>query len=252
MIMSSVFDKQKECCLAGLDLSRKGSIDTPILQLTEFINNNPDMFSLSSCSGRVVILREAEDLSAGVRKSGCEWLLVSHETVEFDSEVRDLLSGRDRSVQGCLTLKFEPFVLHVQCRDLSTARRVCCVGSGSGFRNSGLTVSRSGKIVTAVRSTHGLEVPLTDDQGADLVSPEYVRFVVGKANIKMEENLKRIEKFQRGLQVEFARKSSSDIEESRVSEKKEVYRRKNKPLRDKTTKQHQEETDVLDDFTFPG
>jgi len=31
----------------------------------------------------------------------------------------------------------------------------------SGFRNSGLTLGKAGKIVLAVRSTHGLEVPLT-------------------------------------------------------------------------------------------
>ena len=29
----------------------------------------------------------------------------------------------------------------------------------SGFRNSGITVGRAGKFVSAVRSTHGLEVP---------------------------------------------------------------------------------------------
>ena len=253
-IMTSVFDKQKESCLAGLDLSRKGSIDTPILRLTEFINNDPAMFSLSSCSGRVVLLRESEDLTSGVRKSGCDWLLVSHHTIDFESQVSSLLSDRDRAVKGCLVLKFEPFVLHVQCRDLATARRLCCVATGAGFRNSGITVSKNGKTVTAVRSTHGLEVPLTDDQGEDLVSQEYVRFVVKKANFKMEENLKRIERFERDLFSEFSPRISPDTEDDPPSDRKEklVYRRKNKPARDKSKSLIQADIDVLDDFTFPG
>ena len=249
--MTDIFDKQKKSCLEGLDLSRKGSIDAPILKLTEFINNNPDLFTLSSCSGRVVILREAEAGTSGVRKSGCDWLVVSHHILKFDSEVRNILSDRDRDLKGCLVLKFEPFVLHVQCRDMNSARRVCCVATGSGFRNSGITLGKNGKTVIAVRSTHGLEVPLTDDDGADLVSEDFIKFVVSKANLKMEENFKRIEKFERELVSEFSLPTRPSNGEGPSSVRKEVYRRKNKPVKDKTGRPD-ESDDVLDDFTFPG
>lgn len=113
----------------------------------------------------------------------------------------------------------------------------------SGFRNSGLTIGKTGKIITvnpfnikdiscslekikliliinaiktalciviiygvkasmspscvlslqAVRSTHGLEVPLSH-AGKLLVEHEYIRFLAQVVNRKMEENLKRIEK----------------------------------------------------------
>ena len=251
--MTDLFDKQKRSCLEGLDLSRKGSIDAPILNLTEYINNNPDMFTLSSCSGRIVILREAEAGTSGVRKSGCDWLVVSHDTMQFDSQVRNILSDRDQHLKGCVVLKFEPFVLHVQCRDISSARRVCCAATGSGFRNSGITLGKkNGKIVMAVRSTHGLEVPLTDDDGADLVSEDFIRFVVNKANHKMGENFKRIKKFERELASEFSTPTTPS-EGGPVSVRKEVYRRKKKPVKDKTVRQEKNEADdVLDDFTFPG
>ena len=250
--MMDLFDKQKKFCLEGLDLSRKGSIDAPILKLTEQINNHPDMFTLSSCSGRVVILREAEAGTSGVRKAGCDWLVVSHTRLEFDSQVRNILADRDRQLKGCLVLKFEPFVLHVQCRDISSARRACCVATGSGFRNSGITVGKKGKTVIAVRSTHGLEVPLTDDDGVDLVSEDFIRFVVSKANLKMEENIKRIEKFERELIAEFSTPTTPSQDDP-VSVRKEVYRRRNKPVRVKIDRQEEDDTeDVLDDFTFPG
>ena len=49
-IEKSVFDRQKEDALVGVDLSRKGSIDQPIVGLTEVINIHRDTFTLSSCS----------------------------------------------------------------------------------------------------------------------------------------------------------------------------------------------------------
>lgn len=45
--------------------------------------------------------------------------------------------------------------------------------------------------VQAVRSTHGLEVPLSHG-GKLLVGEEYVHFLTQKANQKMEENFRRI------------------------------------------------------------
>ncbi|XP_041753107.1 tRNA wybutosine-synthesizing protein 3 homolog, partial [Coregonus clupeaformis] len=44
-------------------------------------------------------------------------------------------------------VKFEPIVLHVQCRQLDEAQLLHSVAINSGFRNSGLTVSKKGKII---------------------------------------------------------------------------------------------------------
>ena len=45
----NLFDKQKSECFAKLDLSRKGSIDQPILNIIQTFNQHNDYFSLSSC-----------------------------------------------------------------------------------------------------------------------------------------------------------------------------------------------------------
>jgi tRNA wybutosine-synthesizing protein 3 len=49
----------------------------------------------------------------------------------------------------------------------------------SGFRNSGITLGKHGKVILAVRSCVGLEVPLTDD-GIMLVSEEVCIMVVSQ------------------------------------------------------------------------
>ncbi|XP_020566416.1 tRNA wybutosine-synthesizing protein 3 homolog isoform X3 [Oryzias latipes] len=158
-----------------------------------------------------------------VQKKDCRWLFISHDPCRSE----DLVSALSRS-SGEAVLKFEAFVLHVQCHRLEdaqllvrAARRVFAnvqmtficgkdllmlrrnlhsVAVNSGFRNSGLTVSRSGKIIMAVRSTHGLEVPLSHG-GKLLVGEEYVHFLTQKANQKMEENFRRIHRFFQILQA---------------------------------------------------
>ena len=72
-----------------------------------------------------------------------------------------------------------------------------------GFKNSGLTVGGKGgwKIVLAVRSAHGLEVPLTDASGRTLlVSREYFNHVVSSANEKLAVNEDRHQRLHRRLQ----------------------------------------------------
>ncbi|KAM9720063.1 tRNA wybutosine-synthesizing protein 3 homolog isoform 3-T3 [Menidia menidia] len=97
-------------------------------------------------------------------------------------------------------LKFEPFVLHVQCRRLEDAQLMHSVAVNSAFRNSGITVSKKGKIMTAIRSTHGLEVPLTHN-GKLLVEHDYIHFLIQKVNAKMEQNIQRIQRFYKSLQA---------------------------------------------------
>uniref|UniRef100_A0A8C6YXF8 tRNA wybutosine-synthesizing protein 3 homolog n=2 Tax=Nothoprocta perdicaria TaxID=30464 RepID=A0A8C6YXF8_NOTPE len=83
------------------------------------------------------------------------------------------------------------------------------VAMDSGFRNSGITVGKKGKIMMAVRSTHCLEVPLSH-MGKLLVSEEYIEFLVHIANQKMEENMRRIDRFYNCLQLALKPAPSAD------------------------------------------
>ena len=53
-----LFDRQKSNVLESSDLSRKGNVDKDIRDLLEKMNSNKNYFSLSSCSGRIIILRQ--------------------------------------------------------------------------------------------------------------------------------------------------------------------------------------------------
>uniref|UniRef100_A0A3Q0QTD5 tRNA wybutosine-synthesizing protein 3 homolog n=1 Tax=Amphilophus citrinellus TaxID=61819 RepID=A0A3Q0QTD5_AMPCI len=182
---NSLFIQWKKQCLNKLDLSKKGSVDEGIEHVVSLLNSCEEYFTTSSCSGRIILI-DGVSQSSDVQKQNCVWLFVSHQKCTSD----DLMSA----LAGCCgdaVLKFEPFVLHLQCRRLEDAQLMHFVSINSGFRNSGVTVGKTGKIIMAVRSTHGLEVPLSHD-GKLLVQQEYIAFLTQVANQKMEENRRRI------------------------------------------------------------
>ena len=56
MSSNCLFDKQKLETLKTADLSRKGSFDQLIDDFLRHLNTHIDYFTLSSCSGRIVLL----------------------------------------------------------------------------------------------------------------------------------------------------------------------------------------------------
>ncbi|GFU37703.1 tRNA wybutosine-synthesizing protein 3 homolog [Nephila pilipes] len=186
------FPNKKEIVLKKEDLSRKGSIDEKIVELVNFINTQECYVTTSSCSGRTSVFIPSEH-----RKKGCDWLFLSHDIVAFE-DVSQALENHC----GSAALKFEPFVLHVQCSTVEAAQKLHTASIESGFRNSGLSISRKGKIISAVRSTLSLEVPLSCD-GKLLVSLEYISYVVNICNMKMKENWERIERLFSELKTIF-------------------------------------------------
>ncbi|XP_040607497.1 tRNA wybutosine-synthesizing protein 3 homolog isoform X2 [Mesocricetus auratus] len=205
------FGRWKAQSLGRADLSRKGSVDADAAPVVERLNAREEFFTTSSCAGRVLLL-DGSTNDSGIQKQHCRWLLVTHRPCVKDDVVAALKGATSNAV-----LKFEPFILHVQCRTLQDAQTLHSVAIESGFRNSGITVGKRGKTMLAVRSTHGLEVPLSH-KGKLMVTEEYIEFLLTIANQKMEENKKRIERFYSCLQHALERKATSSSH-SEIQEK---------------------------------
>ncbi|XP_077391771.1 tRNA wybutosine-synthesizing protein 3 homolog isoform X2 [Festucalex cinctus] len=193
--MEKSFSEWKKRCLSKSDLSKKGNVDEDIVHLVSLLNSYEEYFTTSSCSGRITVIDTAPE-SCVVQKKNLVWLFVSHMKCTFD----DVMSALDSSC-GSAVLKFEPFVLHVQCRTLEDAR------------------------LMAVRCTHSLEVPLSH-QGKLLVSHEYVHFLIGIANKKMEENLRRIERFYQSIQTTVMKNKHQTL----LDKEKKLATKKNKSI----------------------
>uniref|UniRef100_A0ABI7XTR8 tRNA wybutosine-synthesizing protein 3 homolog n=1 Tax=Felis catus TaxID=9685 RepID=A0ABI7XTR8_FELCA len=160
MDRNAEFKRWKAQGLSKADLSRKGSVDEDVVELVQLLNGREQYFTTSSCAGRIILL-DGNINGFKVQKQNCCWLLVTHKPCVKDD--------------------------------------VHSVAIDSGFRNSGITVGKRGKTMLAIRSTHGLEVPLSH-KGKLMVTEEYIDFLLKIANQKMEENKKRIERFYNCLQ----------------------------------------------------
>ncbi|XP_063114299.1 tRNA wybutosine-synthesizing protein 3 homolog isoform X2 [Cavia porcellus] len=185
MDRSAEFRRWKAQGLSKADLSRKGSVDEDVVDLVQLLNTQEQFFTTSSCAGRILLL-DGGISGFEIQKQNCCWLLVTHKPC-----VREDVLAALKKASGDAVLKFEPLVLHVQCRQLQDAQILHSVAVDSGFRNSGITVGKKGKTMLAVRSTHGLEVPLSH-KGKLMVTEEYIDFLLNIANQKLEENKKRI------------------------------------------------------------
>ncbi|XVE87787.1 hypothetical protein DITRI_Ditri19aG0016100 [Diplodiscus trichospermus] len=198
------FDKRKASTLASLssdetDKSPKGTLDTPIIPLLNAINNHPSYFSTSSCSGRISILSQPNpnpnsNHPTKKKARGGAWIFITHDTADPDSVISLLFTDSTKFTQiSELVFRFEPLIIAVECRDLSSAQNLVSLAIACGFRESGIT-SVSKRVIVGIRCSIRLEVPLGDTQKI-MVSKDYVRFLVEIANEKMEANRKRSEGF---------------------------------------------------------
>lgn len=227
MDLSAEFKRWKAQCLSKADLSRKGSVDEDVLEIVQLLNGQEQFFTTSSCAGRIILLDRSVNGSE-VQKQNCCWLLVTHKACVKDDVIVAL-----QKAKGDAILKFEPLVLHVQCRQLQDAQILHSVAIDSGFRNSGITVGKRGKTMLAVRSTHGLEVPLSH-QGKLMVTEEYINFLLKIANQKMEENKKRIERFYHCLQHALEKETVSTTSQPKEKVNTSYIRKKKKEPRKST------------------
>ncbi|XP_003830631.1 tRNA wybutosine-synthesizing protein 3 homolog isoform X3 [Pan paniscus] len=212
MDRSAEFRKWKAQCLSKADLSRKGSVDEDVVELVQFLNMRDQFFTTSSCAGRILLLDQGIN-GFEVQKQNCCWLLVTHKLGVKDD-------------------------VHSMAID-------------SGFRNSGITVGKRGKTMLAVRSTHGLEVPLSH-KGKLMVTEEYIDFLLNVANQKMEENKKRIERFYNCLQHALERETMTNLH-PKIKEKNNssyIHKKKRNPEKTRAqciTKESDEELENDDD-----
>uniref|UniRef100_A0A4X1UD35 tRNA wybutosine-synthesizing protein 3 homolog n=1 Tax=Sus scrofa TaxID=9823 RepID=A0A4X1UD35_PIG len=120
------------------------------------------------------------------------------------------------------------------------------------------TSSCAGRIILleqAVRSTHGLEVPLSH-KGKLMVTEEYIDFLLKIANHKMEENKKRIERFYNCLQLALEKETTTTNShpKEKIKEKNNSYKKKSNPgkAHDKCVTEENDKVLENDDDDDPG
>jgi tRNA wybutosine-synthesizing protein 3 len=182
------FTRRKQDCLKKDDKSSIGEWDPHILELCEKINKKANFYTLSSCAGRIVLIKNL------VKKGPDMFVFRSHEKVSF-SELKKALEnykGKDN-----LMFKQETCILHVCCEKIEDAENLLKIAREAGWKNSGI-MSTQGRIVCELRSTEYLAFPIFVG-GKILVDDDFLRVVVSEANEKLERSWQKIRALEKFL-----------------------------------------------------
>jgi tRNA wybutosine-synthesizing protein 3 len=177
------FQQRKEEVLSKLDKSSKGSWDKHVLKLCKRINELSDYYTTSSCSGRILIMVDQEKKAKGL------FLKVSHELVG-----NDYLENL-KLPKSLVKFKFEPFILHIACRELKDAEKLIKLGQKAGFKKMGL-ISFGKNFVVEFVGSDKLEFPLAIHKKF-LVSKEFIELVLEKSNNNLEKCWEKLERLRK-------------------------------------------------------
>ncbi|MDP3698670.1 MAG: tRNA wybutosine-synthesizing 3 family protein [Nanoarchaeota archaeon] len=176
------FPNNKKTFLAKSDKSKKGSIDEKVVSLLETINNLPDYYSTSSCSGRVYLWKGTG------KKSETQWLKVSHDLIGndfFDSDEKNAV----------VWLRLEGMIMHIACKDLGAANAL--LEKARKFYKKSCILTASSKIIVEIRGSEFMEMPLYKE-GKLLFSGDLL-WLKEVINQKLEKMWKDAEKFRKSI-----------------------------------------------------
>jgi tRNA wybutosine-synthesizing protein 3 len=193
----SVFEEQKKRALERLQI---GGADEEIAGIIEKINSFKDLFTTSSCSGRIALICLPEIGAKREAKFIGKW----HRPVTKEEvlEAIKLKSSAEASEKGEVWLLSQSPILHVSCRGLEKAKTLLRIAIQSGFKYSGIKAIANSKdnkkVVVEIVSTERMDVPLGKD-GVMFCSEAYMDFILPKANFMLERGKEKLKRFYYGL-----------------------------------------------------
>ena len=182
------FDKLKKSKLGKADKSTKGSIDKRIANLCELFNKEKDYFTLSSCAGRITLIKVS-----GTSKKTCDWAEVTHDLADYDKFKRIIegYKGKEK-----LLFKQEAPILHICTRDIEKAQQLVDTAKKCGFKRSGI-ISSNKKIVVEIVSTDLISTPVYDKKV--LITDSYLGYLIKHANERLLVSWSNIERLTNTL-----------------------------------------------------
>lgn len=185
------FDMQRDKAMKQLEEARnEGKADDDIADLVDAINSNPDLYTTSSCAGRIAVLQTPKKHD----KLKSNWLGKWHRKVTL----QDLKGALEKHDKHVVYLQSECPILHVVARDLGSAENLLFAAQQSGFKRSGIQAINPERVLVEICSTEMLEAPLAED-GKTLVDEDYLSYLADIANIKFESGREKLDRLHEKL-----------------------------------------------------
>jgi tRNA wybutosine-synthesizing protein 3 len=187
-----MFETMKKAALEKLRTAREnGEVDEPALRLLDKINAQNNLFTSSSCWGRILLIDFAG--KKGESKFRAKW----HRAVDF-SEVKEALETAEGEQ---LWLRAEPLIIHVSCRDIDAMKRVLDIKNAAGIKRGGVFHIGEDRIQIELEGTQRMET-LVKINGKIVVDDPLLEKLVGIANERILENQKDWNELERLFSME--------------------------------------------------
>jgi tRNA wybutosine-synthesizing protein 3 len=195
------FERRKKQYMQKLgrpDKSRAGSPDPQIMPLLDVINASANLYTTSSCAGRIMVMEHGPKR----KKNETKWLFVSHDMVKTE-EITKALHNAQKKKGNQIWFKMEPPILHVCARDAESAQQLLASVQSLGYKHAG--ISPGDRIIVEIIDNPKVETPIALD-GNLLVDEDYLDALVGIANGKLKQTRTRLNQLTATLQKTFSRK----------------------------------------------
>jgi tRNA wybutosine-synthesizing protein 3 len=186
------FKRRKSDCLKKSDKSSIGKFDKKIKNLCEKINSLENFYTLSSCSGRIVLIKNLE------KKQPEMFVFRSHEKISFE-ELKKALSNYGSKEN--LIFKQESPIIHVACKTLEDAEKMLRKAQAAGMKHSGIISVAENRIVCEMIGSEQLALPVFS-LGNILVDDNFLKILVRESNERLERGWTRIKKLEKILKNE--------------------------------------------------
>ena len=190
--MTFNFNNSKKMALSKKDKSSISGIDKQIVKLCDKINEREDYFTTSSCSGRIVLIKDSEKKGPGL------FLFRSHAKVSFKElkgELEKLVPPTHPGKQrGVVIFKQEPCLVVVSCKDKENQWKLFSKARNNGWKKSGI-LSVDKKRLVELMSSENISFPVIKD-GKVLVDDYFLKVVLKKGNDNLEKGWGKIDRLK--------------------------------------------------------
>ncbi len=185
--MGKDFQLWKKQALSKIDKSPKGTIDEKVLSLCSTINRREDMFTLSTCSGRVIFL---ETMGS---KKGTSFYFSSHDIVDIEKPWKKLSEYHSKNK---LYFRFEGCILHICVDSVELGHRLIVLAKECGFNTAGI-ISAKRKIVVELIDDNSVIFPLFDSKV--LISKDFFEISVKESNSGLKKTWDKINRLEQSI-----------------------------------------------------
>lgn len=187
------FQLSKQNALTKKDKSHEQKWDNKIKLLCGKINQQHNLYTTSSCSGRIIIIPDTnQKLKQG-------FLYKTHSITTLQ-EVKNTLSSvrenpreseaKNNNPSTHLWLRMEPAALHIACKELEQAQKILTKARNLGWKKSGI-ISIKGRYIIELFAPELVITPIVPN-----LPKEYLELLITEANKKLEQTWTKIKKLE--------------------------------------------------------